>query len=70
MTPFDWTFLIWDRLGDPALDVTVRQVNLHTARLEQGNQVVGQISISAPHGAAGHDISGGPSAPFVYPRDG
>jgi hypothetical protein len=70
VTPFDWTFLIWDRLGEPALDVTVRQVNPYTARLERGNQVVGQISISAPHGAAGQEISGGPSVAFIAPVKG
>ena len=60
-TPFDWDFLVWDRLGEPALGVEVHRVNSNTAQLKQGNRVVGQISMSAPPGATGQEISGGPS---------
>jgi hypothetical protein len=69
-TPFDWTFLVWDRRGEPALDVTVHQINSRKAQLKQGNRVIGQISISAPRGATGQEVSGGPSVEFNAPVKG
>lgn len=69
-TPFDWTFLVWDRRGEPALDVTVHQINSRKAQLKQGNRVIGQISISAPRGANGQEVSGGASVPFNAPVKG
>jgi hypothetical protein len=69
-TPLDWDLLVWDRHGEPALGLTVHQVNPGKAQLKQGNQVVGQISISAPPGAAGQEISGGPSVPIIAPVKG
>jgi hypothetical protein len=69
-TPFDWTFLVWDRRGEPALDVTVHQINSRKAQLKQGNRVIGQISISAPRGATGQEVSAGPSVPFNAPVKG
>jgi hypothetical protein len=69
-TPFDWNFLLWDRLGEPAVGVTVDQVNSRKAQLMQGDRVIGQISISAPRGASGQEISGGPSVPFDAPVKG
>jgi hypothetical protein len=62
VTPLDWNFLIWDRLGEPAVGVTIHQVNSRTAQLKQGNRVVGTISMRTPRGATGQEISGGPSS--------
>jgi hypothetical protein len=70
VTPFDWSFLMWDRLGDPAVGVTVHQVNPGKAHLKQGNNVVGHISIKAPLGARGQEISGGPSVLINGPVKG
>jgi hypothetical protein len=69
-TPFDWDFLVWDRTGEPALDVTVHQINSHKAHLKQGNRVIGQISIDAPRGASGQEIAGGPSVLINAPVKG
>jgi hypothetical protein len=60
-TPFDWNFLVWDRLGDPALGVTIHQVNPRTAQIKQGDRVIGTVSMRTPRGATGQEISGGPS---------
>ena len=68
--PLDWSFLVWDRLGDPAIGVEVNQVNSHSAQLTQGGEVVGHISIHAPKGATGQEITGGPSVAFVAPVKG
>ena len=68
--PLDWDFLVWDRRGEPAVGVTVHQVNPSKAQLKQGNRVVGQISISAPRGAEGQEISGGPSVLINAPVKG
>jgi hypothetical protein len=68
--PWDWNFLVWDRLGEPALDVTVHQVNPNTAQLKQGNRVIGQISISGPPAATGQEVSGGPSVLINGPVKG
>ena len=68
--PLDWNFLVWDRLGEPALDVTVHQVNPNTAQLKQANRVIGQISITAPPGATGQEVSGGPSVQINGPVKG
>jgi hypothetical protein len=61
VTPLAWDFLVWDRLGEPALDVTIHQVNAHKAQLKQGSSVIGTISMRTPRGATGQEISGGPS---------
>lgn len=68
--PFDWNFLVWDRRGEPAIGVTVDQVNSHTAQLRQGLEVVGTVTIAVPKGATGQEISGGPSVPFIAPVKG
>jgi hypothetical protein len=68
--PLDWSFLVWDRVGDPAIGVEVNQVNPHSAQLTQGGKVVGHISIHAPKGAKGHEITGGPSVALVAPVKG
>ena len=61
MAPLDWNFLVWDRNGEPAIDVTIHQINALTAQLMQGNRVIGTISMRTPRGATGQEISGGPS---------
>jgi len=61
MPAFAWDFLVWDRRGEPAVGVTVHQVNSHKAQLKQGSRVIGQISIDGPEGAIGQEIAGGPS---------
>ena len=68
--PLDWSFLVWDRHGDPAIGVEVNQLNSHSAQLTQGGKVVGHVSIQAPMGATGHEITGGPSVAFVAPVKG
>ena len=68
--PLNWSFLVWDRQGDPAIGVEVNQVNSHSAQLTQGGKVVGHISIHAPKGATGQEITGGPSVAFVAPVKG
>ena len=69
-TPFDWNFLVWDRLGDPALDVTIHQVNPRTAQIKQGDRVIGTVSMRTPRGATGQEISGGPSVLINAPVKG
>lgn len=68
--PLAWNFLVWDRRGDPALDVTVHQVNPTEAHLVQGTKVVGHISIEGPAGATGQSVSGGPSVLINAPVKG
>jgi len=65
--PLDWSFLVWDRQGAPALGVEINQVNSRSAQLIQGGKVVGHVSIQAPKGATGQEVSGGPSVAFVAP---
>ena len=68
--PLEWNFLVWDRKGAPAIDVTVHQVNDNHAQLKQGNRVIGHISIEAPAGATGQTVSGGPSVLINAPVKG
>jgi hypothetical protein len=56
-----WDFWVWDRLGEPAEGVTIHQVNPHKAQLKQAGRVIGTVSILAPRGATGQEVSGGPS---------
>jgi hypothetical protein len=70
VTPLDWNFLVWDRLGEPALDVTIHQVNSRTAQLVQGNRVIGTVSMRTPQGATGQEITGGPSVLINAPVKG
>ncbi len=66
--PLNYDFLVWDRNGDPAVGVEIRTVNDHHAVLVQGHRVVGQITIEAPPGASGQQVSSlGPSTPIVGP---
>ena len=69
-TPFAWDFLVWDRLGDPALDVTIHQVNPRKAQIKQGDRVIGTVSMRTPRGATGQEISGGPSVLINAPVKG
>ena len=66
--PLDYDFLVWDNNGEPAVGVEIRQVNDHHALLVQGRRAVGQITIDAPAGAVGQQVSSlGPSIPIVGP---
>jgi hypothetical protein len=66
--PLNYDFLVWDRNGDPAVDVEIRPVNDNHALLVQGRRVVGQITIEAPRGASGQQVTSlGPSIPIVGP---
>jgi hypothetical protein len=60
-TPIPWDFLVWDRLGSPAVGVAVEQVNATHAILTDGKRTVGQVFIDAPAGAQGQTVTGGPS---------
>ena len=60
--PHAWDFLVWDRLGGPAVGITVDQIDDDRALLRVGESTVGQVKISAPPGAAGQAVSGGPSS--------
>ena len=59
--PYEWNFLVWDRLGEPAIGVRVVQMNDRLAQIKLGSRVIGTITIDAPHGASGQTVSGGPS---------
>jgi hypothetical protein len=50
--------------------VTAHQVNSNKAQLKQAGRVIGQISISAPQGASGQSVSGGPSVLINGPVKG
>jgi hypothetical protein len=65
--PLLWNFLVWDKRGEPAVGVKIRQINGRRAQLVQGNHVVGQIKIHAPKGAKGQEIGGGPSSEINGP---
>ncbi len=64
-TPLPYDFFLWDKHGEPAVGVVIDQVNSNHAVLRQGKRVVGQITIDAPPGASGQEISGGPSTGAV-----
>jgi hypothetical protein len=68
--PHEWSLLIWDRLGEPALGVSVHQVNRRSAQIVRDGAVVGHIKIQAPKGARGQAVAGGPSTAFVAPVKG
>jgi hypothetical protein len=68
--PLPWTFLVWDRYGEPALGVTIHQMNPQSAQLRQGDSVIGTISMRTPLGATGQEITGGPSVAFIAPVKG
>lgn len=65
--PLEWNFLVWDRDGEPAIGMTVHQVNPNSAQLKSGSRVVGTITIASPEGARGQEISGGPSTLVIAP---
>ncbi|MEN8041859.1 MAG: hypothetical protein ABFR95_10190 [Actinomycetota bacterium] len=69
-TPLDWNFLVWDRNGEPALDVVIHQVDPNTAQLKQGDHVIGTVTMQTPPGAVGQEISGGPSMLINAPVKG
>jgi hypothetical protein len=66
--PLNYDFLMWDRHGEPAVGVDIRQVNDNHALLLDGRRVVGHVKIDAPRGASGQQIRAlGPSTPLVGP---
>jgi hypothetical protein len=66
--PIPWNFLMWDRRGQPALGVTIRQFSRNHAFLVRGRRIVGLVSIRAPRGARGQRVSSqGPSSPMNAP---
>lgn len=66
--PLNYDFFLWDRKGDPAVGVEIRPVNDKHAVLVRGRRVVGQVTIEAPSGASGQQVSSlGPSTPIVAP---
>ena len=66
--PIDWNFLLWDNAGQPAVGVEIRQVNKKSAQLHIGNRVVGKVTIHAPAGARGQQVtSTGPSTLIIAP---
>ncbi len=68
--PLEWNFLVWDRKGDPAVGVTVHQVNDDKAQLKRNGRVIGTIKIDAPPGASGQAVTGGPSIEVIAPVKG
>jgi hypothetical protein len=68
--PFPWDFLLWDRKGGPLVDVVVEMVQPDFALLRQHRRAVGHISIHAPAGARGHQVTGGPSFAINAPIKG
>ncbi len=70
MAPLDWNFLVWDRLGEPAVGVVIHQVDPNTAQLRQGDEIIGIITMRTPLGATGQEISGGPSILINAPVKG
>ncbi|MDH3754929.1 MAG: hypothetical protein OEU32_13750, partial [Acidimicrobiia bacterium] len=67
-TPLPYDFLLWDKRGEPAVGVDIRQVNENHAQLVEGRRVVGQITIDSPAGASGQSIGAlGPSTAIIAP---
>lgn len=54
--PLVWTFLLWDKKGNPLDDISLNWVSPNHAQFVRGKKVVGHIFIDAPQGAIGHDI--------------
>jgi hypothetical protein len=57
VTPFLYDFLLWDSNGQPMDGVTVKMVNENHGQLNRGRSTVGQITIKAPKGATGQDVT-------------
>jgi len=59
--PMPWDFLVWDTEGRPFEGIAIKQEDGNGGTLVRGGEVVGRFSMSAPGGASGHKVSGGPS---------
>jgi hypothetical protein len=56
-TPLPYDFLLWDSNGQPMEGVTIRMVNANHGQLKRGRSTVGHITIMAPDGATGQEVS-------------
>jgi hypothetical protein len=56
-TPLHYDFLLWDSDGQPMEGVTVKMVNKNHGQLKRGRATVGQVTIKAPKGATGQEVS-------------
>lgn len=52
-----WTFLVWDRHGEPFMNITLKKRNMHHYQLRQGGRTVGHVRIDAPDDASGFSVS-------------
>lgn len=60
-TPMPWDFLLWDGSGKPFTGVEVAQKSYNGGELKRSGETVGKFTITAPEGAIGTKLSGGPS---------
>lgn len=66
--PIPWNFFLWDKRGNPAVGVTIKQRGRNHALLMRDKRVVGIVTIRAPRGASGQRVSSpGPSTPVNAP---
>ena len=59
--PMPWDFLMWDTDGNAYTGVEMVQGNGGEGTLVHDGKTVGRFTISAPQGATGQAVSGGPS---------
>lgn len=71
-TPLPFDFLLWDREGNPFLDVDIEPVGSgeNSFLLMRDNRMVGTVLIDAPQGASGYDLRSTPSTEIVAPVTG
>ncbi len=70
-TPLPFSFLLWDRDGEPMLGVSLVQIDDRHGRLLQEGRTIGQVFIQGPVGGAGTRIfSEAPSSPTTAPVTG
>jgi hypothetical protein len=56
-TPFLYDFLLWDSSGQPMDGVTIKMVNDNHGLMVRGRSTVGQVTIKAPKGATGQEVT-------------
>ena len=56
-TPLPYDLLVWDEGGAPLLNVTARQISPDLAVLVEGERAVGLVTIDAPSGASGQQVT-------------
>lgn len=70
-TPVPYDFLLWAQDAVPMTGVTIAPVNSTSWQLEQGQRVVGHISLDGPSGASGQSLmASAPSAAIGAPVTG